>query len=48
VQRTQISNYESVDPYEAITRMNSLETQLQASYQVSSRLSSLSILNYLR
>jgi len=28
--------------------MNSLETQLQASYQVSSRLSSLSILNYLR
>ncbi|WP_323804089.1 flagellin [Sulfitobacter litoralis] len=48
VQRTQISNYESVDPYEAATRMNSLETQLQASYQVTSRLSSLSILNYLR
>ncbi len=48
VQRTQISNYESVDPYEAITRMNNLETQLQASYQVTSRLSSLSILNFLR
>lgn len=48
VQRTQISQYESVDPYEAITRMTNLETQLQASYQVSSRLSGLSILNYLR
>ncbi|WP_373030637.1 flagellin, partial [Sulfitobacter sp.] len=48
VQRTQISNYESVDPYEAVTRMNNLETQLQASYQVTSRLSSLSILNFLR
>lgn len=48
VRRTQISDYESVDPYEAITRMQSLETQLQASYQVSSRLSGLSILNFLR
>lgn len=48
VQRTQISNYESVDPYEAVTRMNNLETQLQASYQVTARLSSLSILNFLR
>ncbi len=48
VQRSQISNYESVDPYEAVTRMTNLETQLQASYQVTSRLSGLSILNYLR
>lgn len=48
VQRTQISNYEGVDPYEAITRMQSLEVQLEASYQVSARLSGLSILNYLR
>lgn len=48
VQRTQIANYESVDPYEAITRMTNLETQLQASYQVSSRLAGLSILNFLR
>ncbi len=48
VRRTQISDYESVDPYEAITRMQSLETQLQASYQVSARLSGMSILNYLR
>jgi len=48
VQRTQISGYESVDPYEAITRMTTLENQLEASYQVSSRLSGLSILNFLR
>ena len=48
VRRTQITDYEGVDPYEAITRMKSLETQLQASYQVSARLSDLSILNYLR
>lgn len=48
VQRTQISEYEGVDPYEAATRLQSLETQLQASYQVTSRLSGLSILNYLR
>lgn len=48
VRRSQITNYESVDPYEAITRMTNLETQLQASYQVSSRLSDLSILNFLR
>lgn len=48
VRRTQITDYEGVDPYEAITRMQSLETQLQASYQVASRLSNLSILNYLR
>ncbi len=48
VQRTQIANYENVDPYEAATRLQSLEIQLQASYQVTSRLSGLSILNYLR
>lgn len=47
VQRTQIANYENVDPYEAITRMNSLQAQLEASYEVSSRLQGLSILNYL-
>lgn len=48
VHRTQIGNYENVDTYEAVTRMNNLQTQLEASYQVSSRLSSLTILNYLR
>lgn len=47
VQQTQIANFETVDPYEAITRMTNLETQLQASYQVSARLSSLSIINVL-
>lgn len=48
VQRTQIGNYENVDAYEAITRMTNLENQLEASYQVSSRLSGLSILKFLR
>jgi flagellar hook-associated protein 3 FlgL len=47
VQRMQISNYESVDPYEAVNRMTNLETQLQASYQVTARLGGLSILNFL-
>lgn len=46
VQRTQISDYESVDPYEAATRLTSLETQLQASYSVSARLSRLTILSH--
>jgi flagellar hook-associated protein 3 FlgL len=48
IQRTQISEYESVDSYEAITRMTNLQNQLEASYQVSARLSGLTILNYLR
>lgn len=48
VNRTQIGEYENVDPYEAVTRMTNLETQLQASYEVSARLSSLSLLNFLR
>ncbi len=45
VHLTQISAYESVDPYEAVTRMTNLQTQLQASYEVSARLSSMTILN---
>ncbi len=48
LQTKQISELEAVDPYEAATRLSALETQLQASYTVSSRLSDLSILNYLR
>lgn len=48
IQRTQIGNYENVDPYEAATRVKSLELQLQASYEVTSRMSGLSILNFLR
>lgn len=47
VHQTQIADFETVDPYEAITRLTNLETQLQASYQVSARLSSLSIINFL-
>ena len=47
VQRTQISNFESVDPYEAATRVSNLETQLQASYSVTARLSQMSLLNFL-
>ncbi|MGC1504527.1 MAG: flagellin [Sulfitobacter sp.] len=48
IQRTQIGKYENVDPYEAATRVQSLEIQLRASYEVTSRLSGLSILNFLR
>ncbi|SHH78293.1 flagellin [Cognatishimia maritima] len=48
VQRNQIASYENIDPYEVATRMKGLETQLQASYSVSTRLSGLSILNWYR
>ncbi|GAA6209903.1 flagellar hook-associated family protein [Cognatishimia sp. WU-CL00825] len=48
LQRTQIATIEDADPYEAATRVSNMETQLQASYTVSARLSGLSILNYLR
>lgn len=48
VQRNMITDYENVDPYEAITRMTNLERQLEATYQVTSRLSGLSILGFLR
>ncbi len=47
VQRTQIANYESVDPYEAASTLSNLETQLQASYSVTARLSQLTLLNFL-
>lgn len=42
-----ISDLESVDPYEAATRLTSAETQLQASYAVTARLSRLSFLNFM-
>jgi len=48
VQRKQIGTYENIDPYEVATEMSSLETQLQASYSVSSRLSGLTILDWYR
>lgn len=48
VQRKQIATYENIDPYEVATQMSSLETQLQASYSVSSRLAGLTILDWYR
>jgi len=47
VQKTQISDYESVDPYEASTKVENLQYQLEASYAVSARLSQLTLLDYL-
>ncbi|MCE8008990.1 flagellin [Aestuariivita sp.] len=47
VQTTQISELESVDPYEAATRFATLDAQLRASYEITSQLTSLSLLNYL-
>lgn len=39
---------ENIDPAEVATRVTSLMTQLQTAYQVTGRLQSLSLLNYLR
>ncbi|WP_109468055.1 flagellin [Albibacillus kandeliae] len=44
---TQLDDLEGVDEYEAATRLTQLQTQLETSYTVTSRLSSLSLLNYL-
>ncbi|MFN2307540.1 MAG: flagellin, partial [Paracoccaceae bacterium] len=35
------------DPYEAATRLNQLQTQLEATYAVTARLSKLSFLNFM-
>ena len=42
-----ISSLETVDPYEAATRLTSAETQLQASYAVTARLQKMSFLNFM-
>jgi flagellar hook-associated protein 3 FlgL len=42
-----INKREAVDPYEAATRVNSIMTQLEISYDLTGRISKLSILNYL-
>lgn len=42
-----ISSLETVDPYEAATRLTSIQTQLQASYAVTARLSQLSYINFM-
>ena len=43
----QVLSLEGVDPYEAATRLSSLQTQLEATYAVTSRLSRLSFLNFM-
>jgi flagellar hook-associated protein 3 FlgL len=42
-----IARTEGVDPYEAVTRLNALSNQLEASYSVTGRLSKLSLMNYI-
>lgn len=42
-----ISALESVDPYEAATRVNTLMTQLESSYAITGRISRMSLLNYI-
>lgn len=44
---SQILSLEGVDPYEAATRLTNLQTQLEATYAVTSRLSKLSFLNFM-
>ncbi|OWU83193.1 hypothetical protein ATO6_20345 [Oceanicola sp. 22II-s10i] len=46
--KNRVLNLEGIDDYEAATRITLLETQLQASYAVTARMSQLSFLNYLR
>lgn len=44
---TSVTKTEGVSAYDAATRINSLTTQLEASYSVTARISKLSLLNYL-
>lgn len=44
---SQVLSLEGVDPYEAATRLTNLQTQLEATYTVTSRLSRLSFLNFM-
>ncbi|WP_099863989.1 flagellar hook-associated family protein [Pararhizobium haloflavum] len=44
---TYIGELEGVDPYEASTRMNTLLTQMEASYALTARIQQLSLMNYL-
>lgn len=45
--RSKVLDLEGVDPYEASTRVMQLQTQLQATYEISSRMAKLSFLNFL-
>lgn len=42
-----VQNLESVDPYALSSKITQLQTQLEASYELTSRLSQLSLVNYL-
>ncbi|MGF9693368.1 flagellar hook-associated family protein [Rhizobium sp. 0TCS1.26] len=42
-----ISDLQSVDPYEAATRVNSLKSLLEAAYTLTARIQQLSLINYL-
>ncbi|WP_212522762.1 flagellin [Actibacterium sp. MT2.3-13A] len=44
---SQILSLEGVDPYEAASRLSTLQTQLEATYAVTARLSRLSFLNFM-
>lgn len=44
---TNIGNLTGVDPYEASTKVNSLQTQLETAYTIVSKIQQLSLVNYL-
>lgn len=44
---TQVNAIESVDPYEAATRVNTLLTQIEMSYTLTGRIQQMTLLNYL-
>ena len=44
---TQVSNLQSVDPYEASTRVTDLQTQIETAYSLTSQIHKLSLVNYL-
>lgn len=48
VLNSSVLDLEAVDPYEAATRVNALTTQIEASYALTVKLQSLSLLNYLK
>jgi flagellar hook-associated protein 3 FlgL len=45
--RSKVLNLEGVDPYEASVRVIQLQTQLEATYEISARMARLSFLNFL-
>jgi flagellar hook-associated protein 3 FlgL len=48
IYKSQVVGLEGADPYEAASRISLLESQLQASYAVTARLSNLSFLNFMK